>query len=86
MLLQHAVTTPCTDHGASYWMSDFVLWGSLVVMPALFLVVMGWAGMKAQGFLLAGFAVGGAVGGASGSIVGAVCIDLVRSRGCYRWV
>ena len=61
---------PWTDHGASYWMSDFVLWGSLVAMPAVFLVVMSWAGMQAQGFLLSGFAVGGAVGGASGSIGG----------------
>ncbi len=61
---------PWTDHGASYWVSDFVLWGSLVAMPAVFLVVMSWAGMQAQGFLLSGFAVGGAVGGASGSIGG----------------
>lgn len=53
---------PWTDHGASYWMSDFVLWGSLVAMPALFVVMMGWAGMKTTGFLLAGFSAGGAAG------------------------
>ncbi len=43
---------PWTDHGASYWMSDFVLWGSLVVMPALFLVVMGWAGYEGSRVLI----------------------------------
>jgi len=53
---------PWTDHGASYWMSDFVLWGSLVVMPALFLLFMGWAGAR-MGSALA-FASGAAAGAA----------------------
>lgn len=59
---------PWTDHGASYWMADFVLWGSLVAMPMLFLVIMGWAGMAVAGFMAAAYLGGSAAGGASGSI------------------
>lgn len=53
---------PWTDHGASYWMSDFVLWGSLVVMPALFLLFMGWTGAR----------MGSALAFASGTAAGAM--------------
>ena len=59
---------PWTDHGASYWMSDFVLWGSLVAMPALFIVCMGWAGAQITNLLLAGYMGGSTAGGASGNI------------------
>ncbi|WP_053102965.1 conjugal transfer protein TraG N-terminal domain-containing protein [Thiopseudomonas alkaliphila] len=60
---------PWTDHGAAYWMSDFVLWGSLVVMPALFLIFMGWAGMVATTSFLAAAALGGeSAGGSLGNI------------------
>jgi hypothetical protein len=59
---------PWTDHGASYWMSDFVLWGSLVAMPMLFLVIMGWSGMAVSGFLAAAYLGGSSAGGTSGQI------------------
>ncbi len=68
---------PWTDHGASYWMSDFVLWGSLVVMPILFLAFMAWAGLKAANTLALahlGGAMGaegaGKIGGQSGTGLG----------------
>lgn len=59
---------PWTDHGASYWMSDFVLWGSLIAMPMLFLAFMAWAGMQINSALTLGTAAGmmGGMGAASG--------------------
>lgn len=56
---------PWTDHGAAYWMVDFVLWGSLVAMPLLFLAFMTWAGVKGTTALTAAFGMGGAAGAAA---------------------
>ncbi|MDM7857192.1 conjugal transfer protein TraG N-terminal domain-containing protein [Thiopseudomonas acetoxidans] len=59
---------PWTDHGAAYWMSDFVLWGTLIAMPMLFLAFMAWAGMQINSALTLGTAAGmmGGIGAASG--------------------
>lgn len=64
---------PWTDHGAAYWMSDFVLWGSLIMMPILFLAFMVWAGAKVNSTLAFGTATAvmgkiGAQGGAAAGI------------------
>lgn len=56
---------PWTDHGAAYWMADIVLWGSLVAMPLLFVVFMGWAGMRGATALVAAFGMTGAAGDAA---------------------
>lgn len=56
---------PWTDHGAAYWMVDFVLWGSLVAMPLLFVAFMSWAGMRGATALTAAFGMGGAAGAAA---------------------
>ena len=61
---------PWTDHGAAYWVSDFVLWGSLVVMPILFLTFMAWAGLKAADTLALAH-LGGAMGAMGAGKIGA---------------
>lgn len=62
---------PFTDNSTAYWMTDMVLWISMIVMPLTFMAFMAWAGYSSTGNIGGAGADGRQAFGASAGAAGA---------------